>query len=366
MHLPHVQTFSPNDRCSTHRPQLLYPGLTNVSRASMLDWHVYRDRYVALLRAQQPHSQWWQLVKAVLDRFTRYAGIEWQPCPVNLISQDMYEQWFIRRRSDTWRGDPLSPRTVNNEIKILNQAFARLGPKTRGEGKDNYGLHSDPPWLRCLPEMYVEPVVLEDSQIVAALEAMIEHARCPQIPGLEPADFWRAAIVLDLATLLRRRALLQIPRPADSVLLDDLQLILPAHLNKTRREIRLALGSRTVAEIIASMPTRVGEPILPWRRKRKGKWMPMTPAYFSNEFARMQKAAGIDRPIRLKEIRSTGGTRIADQFGDAVAKKALGHSPASNTIQRHYKNYRPTEANQRASAEMTSCVLASISAAKPA
>lgn len=364
-HLQHAARIAPPTG-----PLSPTPGLANrsipprdVKRAGIMYWINFRDVYVDGLRMRY-RSDYPDQVARILDRFTRVCRLE--SARLADIDELTVETYLSSRRRDTWRGRPLSARTLNNEIATLNSAFAYAGPRTlTGSGRRNLNLISSPPWLEPLPELQTEPRVVTVDQLSAALLAC-NAATTPHVSGIDPPGFWRAALLLDLVTLLRRRALLRIPRPDDRTLCERLEVVLPAELNKTGRTIRLSLGSPEVAALLAKLPTRPGEPLLPWFRETKSGRRPLSLSYFSHRLAELQRAAGISETdrVRLKDLRSTGGTLVADLFGDAVAKKQLGHAPNTDTIQRHYKNYRPTDANQRASATLAGLILPQLAAAE--
>ena len=104
---------------------------------------------------------------------------------------------------------------------------------------------------------------------------------------------------MGLVSSLRHGGLLRIPRPDDYTLLDLIQIVLPANLSKTRNIVRISLGTKRVAEMLHSLPSKVGEPLLPWL-DCKGRRMGLT--HFTNTMANFQRAAGIADCDRVKAI----------------------------------------------------------------
>ncbi|ODA28048.1 hypothetical protein [Planctopirus hydrillae] len=296
-------------------------------------------------------------VKRVLDRFTRYCHLLERRLG-SITSIDL-ENYVHRRQRDQWRGKPLTNTTINNEIAILNSVFFYCGPKQpRGVGRRNLGLLHNPPYVEPLPEMDTAPVDLADEQL-RAFVAATALAKSPRLPGCSPQTFWIAALILDGITALRRNALLNIPRPDDATLWELRELVLPAKLNKTRKELRISLGRNDeVLHLLASLPSQPGEPFLPWV-DRLGRRM--SESHFNAVMRQFQREAGIKDSQRVltKHLRSTAATEILDQFGDSVAKKKLGHGPKSNVIHTNYQARKITE-NDRAATDALSSRLLSI------
>lgn len=307
--------------------------------------------YVNHLEVRHPHSDHSQQVRRILERFQRYRSLySRRLCDID--TRD-FAEYVARRRADLWRGKPLTERTLNNEINTLNAAFAWAGPKIPfGRGRTFQEWITNPPYYEPLPEPDPLPILLEDGQLSAFIEATTT-ATSPHAEVCEPRSFWIAALFLVGVTSLRRKGLLLIPRPDDYVLLERRELILPARLSKTRREEAIPLGDDTrMAQIFGELPTKPGEPLLPWK-DRSGRRM--TLAHFNHSMAKIQRRAGIaeDRRITLKHVRSTVATHVCDSFNEATAKKRLGHSPRTNTINTNYLSRRPGP-NDRAASDYLS------------
>lgn len=317
-------------------------------------WVLYKEMYLERLQTRHPDSDHPAQARRVLDRFTSYCSLTGRK--LHEITNLDLDAYIARRTKDLWRGAQIGNRTVNNEIALLNTVFGFAGPRApRGPGRKYLGLINEPPFAEALPELDNNPVVVTVPQLMAFIEAT-KFARVPCIEGCQPQNFWITALVLGLVSSLRRRAMLNIPRPDDYTLLELQQIVLPAKWSKTRREQRIALGNADVVEIVASMPTKPGEPLLPWK---KASGQPMTPAYFNRILCEFQRAAGIpeEQRIKLKHLRSTAATETLEQFGDGVAKSKLGHSPNTNTLDRHYKGRRVSDVDRQASEHLAQLVL---------
>ncbi len=318
-------------------------------------WVVYHDIYVQALEARCGESDHAAHVRGVLERFTRYRKLDNKD--LSAVSQLDLEMYVSARLKDSNKqGKPLSARTINNEIEILNTCFSKAGPKEkRGRGRKNFGYLEDPPWLEKLQVYRREVKTVETWQIADFVRATAK-ATSPRIEGCTPQQFWLAALLLGMVTGLRRKALLKVPRPDDQTLIQKGELFLPAELNKTKADLRMSLGNEEVVMLLTSLPSRVGEPLLPWK-KPNGR--PMTAGHFSNTLSKFQDDAGIPRESRVtpQKLRATAATEVADVFSDAVAKKKLGHSPYTNTLDTNYKRLTPTDIDRQASDHLAKIIL---------
>lgn len=311
-----------------------------------MKWVVYKELYVERLEARHPGSEHPANVRRVLDRFTKSR---------RLIERDVeeirdldLEQYVQDRRAAEYRGRRLEPRTINNEIQILNTCFAMAGPKGPGKARKNWEIIARIPYAEELDEYDRAPVVLSDEQLREFIR-VTQFAKSPTWGGMDPARFWVAALVLGAITGLRRGALLKVARPPEEIFVERRELPVPAEISKTKRDQVIALGSNdAVFELFEELPSRPGRPLLPWYGKRG---QPMTLGHFNNEMCRFQREAGIPEEMRVKTkyLRSTCGTELAEAFSDAIAKKRLNHSPGSKTLDKHYKGRRVSKLDHDAS-----------------
>lgn len=310
-------------------------------------WLVFRELYIERLETRYPGSDHPEQVRRVLHRFTKYRKlVERTLGDITDLDLELYVQ---KRREDRYREKPLSPRTINNEIQILNSCFALAGPKeSRGAGRRNWGLIATPPFIEELDEFDTNPVVVSADQ-VKKFVAATRFAKTPSFGGMRPQTFWVAALVLDAITGLRRGALLRVPRPTDEQFRDRRELFVPAAISKTRRDQVIALGTNEkVFELLWSLPSQPAKPLLPWYGRNAA---PMTLGHFNNEMARFQREAGTPESerIKTKHLRSTVATELAEEFSDSIAKNRLGHAPGSKTLDKHYKGRRVSRQQHEAS-----------------
>jgi hypothetical protein len=302
-------------------------------------WRDYRDDYLLHLAATHGRTEHLAHVHAVLHRFTDRCDLHRRR--LDQIGNADLAEYVIARRRDTWRGAPVGPRTINNEIQIIHAALLYASQPGDGLARKRLGLIPRAPWHDLLPVDDLEPVAIDESQF-ARLMAAAQHATTPTFAGCSPATFWRCAITLTRITLLRRTALLAIPRPAEEVLVGQRMVRLPAAINKTRSDQWVSLGSSVeVAQMFASLPSREGEPLLPWLDRRGRRLSEDT---FSAHLRAMQLKAGtpVDECVRLKDLRSTSATEVGDACNATVARRKLKHSPRTNTFETNYQSRKPT------------------------
>lgn len=308
---------------------------------------VYKEFYLQGFSVRNHSDVHYDNTKRVLDRFTVYQNLTFTR--LNEIQDLEFEEYIAQRQKDKYRDKPIKTVSLNNEIKILNTCFAKAGPKEpRGPARANYGFLQWPPFMNQLEEDELDPVAVTEDQI-EMFSLAASFAKSPNIEGCTPAQFWRAALLLAIVTGLRRASLLAIERPSDEVLRGDKILILPGSKHKTKNSLRIPLGSDAVVDVLMDLPTKEGEPILPWKSSRTGK--PMSHGHFSNTMAEIQREAGIpeDQRVLTKHFRSTSGTLIYEEFNEEMAKKWLGHSPTSKTFLKHYKAKRVSKKDRLAS-----------------
>lgn len=323
-------------------------------------WLNYRALYLERLESRRLSPVYVANVAKALERFTHYAGL--QERELETINQQDLDRFTARRVSDTYRNRPISSRTINNELRAINSALAKAGPRCAyGAARRNYGiLSSIPPFAELLREEQRIPALVSPEQLARFIGAA-RLATVPRLAECSPVRFWSATLAAAAITALRRGALLRIPRPPADVLIERRILILPAAMNKTGQELELALGSEEFVRLLADLPTRPGEPLLPWRTMR-GR--PMGCGYFSRVFRELQTAAGIEdnARFRLKDLRSTAATETALRVNSTAARRKLGHSAHTHTLEANYLSGRVQPVDQETSETLARLVLPALAA----
>lgn len=321
--------------------------------SSML-WITLRELFVQRLEAKRSSAMHVANVRAILDRFTKFRNLI--NARVDQITQQDIQQYVSMRSLASWSpprtgvpSRPLANRTINNEISILNSVFRYAGPRHPINGhRDNLGVLEWPPYFNYLDEPEPAPVHCTEDQLSAFVEAT-KHAVAPHESICKPQLFWLSVLVVDSITALRRAALLSVKRPSDEVLIKRRELHITAAESKNRRAQTIPLGGRDdVLSLLLELPSKPGEPLLPWKRK-DGR--PLSVNYFNREMKRFQKAAGMadGEALRTKHLRSTAATEILEQeFSEDTARKRLNHKSA-NVIQKNYNARRVTNADRNAS-----------------
>ena len=134
----------------------------------------------------------------MLERFTSYRSL--QNATVAEVGPMDLEQYLRQRRGDTYRGKPLSVRTINNEIAILNTALAKAGPRgnTKRERR-NFGFCESPPGIDLLALERKNPIELSEQQQQTFLRAMVEQSRAPRPEVCCRRQFWLAVFLSSLS-----------------------------------------------------------------------------------------------------------------------------------------------------------------------
>ena len=317
-------------------------------RETGMKWLSFVEIYCETHESRHPgeHSK---NVRRVLERFTEVRSLQ-EKLVAEVEPLDL-ELYVSARRETIYRGKPLSERTINNEINILNTALAKAGPRgTSKRERKNFGYIETPPGIDTLPEPRRNPIQLSEEQRQAFLKALFEKSPAPRPEVCDRRQFWLALFLLESVAPFRRASLIRIPRPEN--LMSRLTLTLPATrgMNKTLDERTFAVPE-CVAEVLDRLPTEPGERLLPWK-KINGK--PYTENYLSDVIREAQRRAGIDDSSRvlLKHLRSTVATLACTEYGEAVGRQLLGHAPGTNTISTNYTARGTSEADRRAAEEL--------------
>lgn len=292
-------------------------------------------------------------IKRSLDRFADLRRLT--NAHLDEVTNLDLTEYVALRRQQTFRGATTGPVTINNELAALNSFFLWCGPKTPGgRGRSNMAWIEWPPFHDRLPMDEPVPAFVTPEQL-AKFIAAAETATTPRLPDLSPRDFWTIVLVLGLVTGLRRRALLEVPRPDDFTLLERHELPIHGRHMKKRRAITLPLPEEVV-QLIQRLPSKPGERLLPWR------WpdgRPMTFAHFSDTMKNLQRKAGIadDQRVRLKGLRSTAATTVLEEHGETNAKRRLAHAASTTTLLKHYAATRVSAGDIAASETLAGLVL---------
>ena len=325
-----------------------------------MPWPTLVESFLMRLSVNLASKTWQDNVRTVLRRFTEYQGL-WRKT-VEQVTQLDLQQYVARRSKDSWSPPTakksktlISVRTINNEIAILNSVFQYAGPRANCRGhRDNLAVVSQPLFFKPLKTQELNPIAVT-SEKLASFIAAIPLAKSPRPSVCDPIHFWKAVLVLDSITALRRGALLGIPRPDHETLCIKRVIILPAELSKNSRAEIIPLGSRDdVIGLLASLPSKPGEPLLPWKSPGGRR---LSLSRFNRVMKDFQLEAGILQPLKTKHLRSTAATEIlAEQYSTDTARKRLGHK-SEDVIRKHYQARTVTQADRDVSDHLATRVM---------
>jgi integrase len=207
-----------------------------------------------------------------LDHFERIV----KPIRMFALSTQHVDNFIATRRQERGlhKGDLLSPCSLNKDLRHLKAAL-RVA--------DEWG------YLSRLPKVRMEKVPKHlptyiTAEHFAALYAACDQAKKPaDVPNVAPADWWRALIVMGYMTGWRVGDMLALRR--DQLDLEAGLAVSLAEDNKGKRDELVKLHPVVVEHLrrlAGFTPT-----VLPWNQNQRTLY---------TEFARIQKAAGIQLP----------------------------------------------------------------------
>ncbi len=233
--------------------------------------------------------------------------------------------------------------SANSVLKYLRHAQCVLdmaGPKSRIHGRkaglDKWGLFGfdadgdrrEPPEIARLRSIERTPTPFSLMEMAQWIEAC-KSAQTPAIPGVEPADFWRALILFSYNVGTRKSTTLQLTRD----MIEGEWLVVPPEIMKgRRREGRFWLNdhARSAIDSIRTADRR----LFAW---------PYTPGAFTTAARRLIARSEI-KPARrlgagLHRCRKALLSWLAARNGD-VARLQAGHASGGDVLLKHYVHPR--------------------------
>jgi integrase/predicted transcriptional regulator len=232
-----------------------------------------------------------------------------------------YRDFCMEARGQT-PGTKASPTTVRNKLTYVQRLLRKAGPA----GFRNFDAAEcipRVPWVRLPREPRRVPQIVSD-QHISAVYRKADMLAVPEIPGVEPAAWWRALLVTVWNTGLRRRTLFALEwewmRPVERQ-----RFVVPPEAMKSARGQIVHLPPIVIAHLNAIRTDR--DLVFPW---------PYDMTHFNTMFHRLQYDAGIPRAdhFGLHTIRRTLATRLWRKEPKA-AQFALGHTMDTVTRE-HY------------------------------
>jgi len=181
--------------------------------------------------------------------------------PLWSIDQDICLRFQERLKTREYRGRTIKAITVNNRCARIAKLLRLAGP-TNGHGA-GYGLIAHVPQFARVRQDHDPPRPALSIEAIESWWDAVADARTPLIPGVEPADWWRALVLWGHNTGFRIKATLL----AEWDMIDGHWLTAPGRIMKRRRGGRFYVNStaqaalyriRTSSPTIFSWPYTIG------------------------------------------------------------------------------------------------------------
>ncbi|TWT38691.1 tyrosine-type recombinase/integrase [Blastopirellula retiformator] len=230
--------------------------------------------------------------------------------------------WFKERLLQmTWRGKMISANTVRKHLEHIGWLLNQAGPKANYKSlKTAKGLVDDVPFTRLPPYKRSYRAEAKEEH-VAALLAVVDAARFPQLEGVRPGDLWRALLLTMLSTSLRIGQCVALPSQA--VDWPEQLLIAPAEIcQKSKMDEPKPLHEAAVRALLHAKAHR-RELLLPFFPRPHAK------STIYDELHRLQRIAGVPR-FGFHAIRRHVITTLSID-SPAAAQLAAGHQDYKTT-----------------------------------
>ena len=270
-------------------------------------------------RAFEASTGYLHLLQLVVNRWQYSMG---DP-PLANIDTDMLVRFrdFLIKSRGREPGTVAKAETVRNNLRFLQMLLEYAGPVGR-HNRDGLGILKVVPWI-CPPRAEEsEPKVVSFEHLSAVYEKA-DIMTVPQIPGIDPANWWRALLVFTFNVGLRSRALFGLEWK--HIDLEQQVVKVPRGLMKSRRAITLPLNEIVFQHLLKIHTDR--QYVFEW---------PYGKNHLMTNFHRLQWAAGVPRSemFGLHALRRTLATTLWED-NPAAAQLQLGHRGSQVTIA-HY------------------------------
>ena len=221
------------------------------------------------------------------------------------------------------RGVKMKAESIRDHLRVVQTILDKAGPPGRGNRDAANTIPAPVPWCKPPQADIPLPRIISPREL-AAVYGACDVAKYPVARGvIQPADWWRALIVLAYNTGLRRRTLFEMKWC--HVDLNAKTARLPPHTLKSRRWHVIHLN-RACIDHLAKITTTPGEHVFQW---------PHGGSLFDVTFRQIQREAGILEPFGLHNLRKTLATILCAGESPQASQLALGHA-GSDVTMKHY------------------------------
>lgn len=242
--------------------------------------------------------------------------------PAKSIDRTMGKSFRLQLEQRVWRGKRIAPNTVRKHLVTIQGIFQLAGPATANI-EDAAGVLEKPPRIKKPPVSYPEEVEMFELREIGAWLDACHTAIMPEIPGIEPGDWWRAAVVFDYNVPFRLETLLHLQWRWLEKEDGDHWMKVPAWAIKGRRPRPKFYVNKHALEALERLRGIPEEYSL-------GKIFPMpnTLSWLHEQRRRLLETAGLpeDRRFGFHGLRKSCNTELQKMGADAAAGLHLGHA----------------------------------------
>jgi len=228
---------------------------------------------------------------------------------------------------DLGRGRPMRPHrpaTCNKHLRTVGAILAKAGPPGPG-ARDALAVIDRVPWVRPLREERIARRAIPP-EVLGLIYNAAMVADHPRLPGLRPADWWRALVLAAFTTGFRRGALLALRW--SSIDLIRREITLPPELDKCgcgRRKPISGVLIDHLARIRTASPL-----VFPWTASGRT---------FDRQWYRIQAVAGLGpgERFRFHDLKRACATAYAAHASPGVTQLICDHATLATTI-RYYQD----------------------------
>lgn len=250
--------------------------------------------------------------------------------PAAGIDRSQVNQFRIWLEQRVWRGKVISSNTVRKHCVHLQAVIDMAGPATRNR-EDAAGVLAKPPKVKKPAVEFPEVEVFTLDEIGAWLDSCY-RATMPELPGIEPAEWWRAVILFDLNVPFRLETLLHLERPWVKRRDEETWISVPRWAMKGKR------SGKPVPFYLNRWALDALERLRCLGDEGKIFPMPNSLSWLHAQRRKLLTAAGIPkaRQFGFHALRKTCSTLLEDMGSHAAAKLHLGHSQGKDVTHDFY------------------------------